>query len=238
MIEPPRGLFISFEGTDGSGKSTQLRLLAARLRQDGYECVENVEPGGTEIGRQIRRLLLDPANHDMAPMTELLLMFASRAQAAAERIRPALERGAIVLSDRFTDSSLAYQGEARQLGFETVRALDSLVLGGLAPKLTICLHVDIQASLARVHRRNRKLPEGIPDETRLDAQPEDFHRRVQAGYRRIAALDPERFRLIDADDRPEEIADRIWQLVSPFLDRTEFRLCRSPKSGSHLEDEP
>ena len=236
MTEPPRGLFISFEGTDGSGKSTQLRLLAGRLRREGYECVENLEPGGTDIGRQIRRLLLDPANHDMAPMAELLLMFASRAQAAAERIRPALERGAIVLSDRFTDSSLAYQGEARQLGFETVRALDSLALGGLAPELTICLDVDLEASLARVQRRNRKLPEGVPDETRLDAQPVDFHRRVQAGYRRIAALEPQRFRLIDANDRPEQIAERIWTTVRPLLDRAESQLSPTPKPASRSEN--
>jgi dTMP kinase len=237
MTEPLRGLFLSFEGTDGSGKSTQLRLLAARLRRGGYECVENLEPGGTEIGRQIRRLLLDPANHDMAPMAELLLMFASRAQAALERIRPALEHGAIVLSDRFTDSSLAYQGEARQLGFETVRALDSLALGGLAPELTICLQVDLEASLARAHRRNRKLPEGVPDETRLDAQPLDFHRRVQAGYHRIAAMEPERFRLVDANDRPEQIAERIWGLVRPLLDRAGSRLRRTPRSTSAPQDE-
>src|SRR6185437_14462046 len=108
-----RGLFITFEGTEGSGKSTQMQLLVARLRAGDYDVVENQEPGATGIGRQIRRILLDPAHQEMAPMTELLLMFASRAQAAAEIITPALQRGAIVISDRFTDSTLAYQGEAR-----------------------------------------------------------------------------------------------------------------------------
>ena len=164
-------------------------------------------------------------------------MFASRAQAAAERVLPALERGAVVLSDRFTDSSLAYQGEARQLGFETVRALDRLALGGLAPELTLCLHVDLEASLARAHRRNRKLPEGVPDETRLDAQPLDFHRQVQTGYRRIAALEPERFRLIDGNDRPEKIAERIWAAVSPLLAGADARLSRSATPTSGLRDE-
>ena len=111
------GLFLSFEGADGSGKSTQMRFLVERLRSDGLTVVENQEPGATHIGRQIRRILLDPAHQEMAGMTELLLMFASRAQAAAEIIRPALERGEIVVSDRFTDSTLAYQGEGARHGF-------------------------------------------------------------------------------------------------------------------------
>src|SRR5947209_17615510 len=115
-----RGLFVSFEGTEGSGKSTQLRLLVERLRGQGYTVTENQEPGGTEIGKQIRRILLDPANAAMAPMAELLLMFASRAQAVAEVIVPALDRGEVVVSDRFTDSTLAYQGAARGLGFDVV----------------------------------------------------------------------------------------------------------------------
>jgi dTMP kinase len=219
MTERRPGLFISFEGTDGSGKSTQLRLLAERLRREGYSCVENLEPGGTGIGLQIRRILLDPANQEMDPMAELLLMFASRAQAAAERILPALESGMIVLSDRFTDSSLAYQGEARELGFETVRALHSLALGDLMPELTICLDVDLKSSLERAHGRNRKVAATLPDESRLDRQPLEFHRRVQEGYRRIAALEPERFRLIDGNHEPEVIAGRIWATVKPYLDR-------------------
>ena len=229
MTEPRGGLFISFEGTDGSGKSTQLRLLAARLRREGYDCVENIEPGGTAIGQQIRTILLDPANQEMAPMAELLLMFASRAQAVAERIRPALERGAIVLSDRFTDSSLAYQGEARQLGFQTVCALHSLALGKISPDLTICLDVDLDASLARAHGRNRKLQADVPDETRLDRQPADFHRKVQAGYRRIAELEPERVRLIDGNGQPEAISQRIWTTVKPFLDRVRHGGCAQPE---------
>src|SRR5690242_13517141 len=141
-----RGLFISFEGSDGSGKSTQLKLLAERLRSQGHTVVENVEPGGTPIGQQIRKILLDRANDEMRPMTELLLMFASRAQAVEQRILPALRRGEIVLSDRFTDSSLAYQGEARGLGFDVVRALHELALGAIQPDLTICVEIDLDTS--------------------------------------------------------------------------------------------
>src|SRR3954451_19100798 len=137
------GLFITFEGTEGSGKTTQLRLLGARLEQLGLRVVLNQEPGGTPIGRDIRRILLDPANSEMASETELLLMFASRTQAAAEIIRPALLRGDVVLSDRWTDSSLAYQGAARGLGFSAVRELHRLALGDLNPQLTICVSIDI-----------------------------------------------------------------------------------------------
>src|SRR5689334_18727092 len=113
-----KGLFVTFEGTEGSGKSTQMRLLGERLRAEGYAVTENREPGGTRIGTKVRHILLDPEHAEMTPMTELLLMFASRAQAAAEIILPALERGEVVLSDRFTDSSLAYQGAGRELGFD------------------------------------------------------------------------------------------------------------------------
>jgi dTMP kinase len=214
-----RGIFISFEGSDGSGKSTQLKLLAARLRKEGHKFIENIEPGGTAIGRQIRRVLLDRANHDMAPMTELLLMFASRAQAVEQSIRPALERGEIVLSDRFTDSSLAYQGEARGIGFEAVRALHRLAIGSLMPDLTICVEIDLEISLARAHGRNRLAgtEAGPAIETRLDEQSLEFHRRVRSGYHRIAAEEPERFKIIDGDAPPEIVADRVWHAVQPLL---------------------
>src|ERR1700685_1119262 len=149
------GLFITFEGTEGSGKTTQMRLLVERLRAMGLAVVENQEPGATRIGTQIRRILLDPAHAELAAMTELLLMFAARAQAAVEIIIPALERGEIAVSDRFTDSTLAYQGEARGLGFETVLAAHRLALGSLFSDLTICLVVDTENGLARADRRNR-----------------------------------------------------------------------------------
>jgi dTMP kinase len=214
MTEPARrGLLITFEGTEGSGKTTQLRLLAQKLRAMGYTAAINQEPGATRIGTEVRRILLDPKHREMAPMTELLLMFASRAQAAAEIILPALERGDIVLSDRFTDSTLAYQGEARGLGFETVRAAHRLVLGELYPDLTICIELQIETGLARATRRD-------PDdnEARIDRLPFEFHSRVQEAYRKIAASEPERFRMVDGSGDPEQVAERVWAEVAPIVE--------------------
>lgn len=215
-----RGTFISFEGTEGSGKSTQMRLLVEQLRLAGYDVVENQEPGCTSIGKQIRHVLLDPANSEMAPMTELLLMFASRAQAAAEVILPALDRGAIVVSDRFTDSTLAYQGCARHLSFETVWAAHRLAVGSLLPDLTLCIDIDVTVGLARAHARNRRKlthAPGAANETRIDQQSLAFHLRVSQGYHRIAALEPERFRLIDGGGDIPAVAQRVWERVSPLL---------------------
>ena len=220
MTEGRRGLFISFEGTDGSGKSTQMRLLAQRLRASGYPVLESAEPGGTPIGLQIRRILLDSANEEMAPITELLLMFASRAQATAQWLEPALARGEIVLSDRYTDSSLAYQGEARGLGFDTVLKLHKLLLGDLQPDLTLCIEVDVEEGLARAHGRNRSEVAGLSRETRLDQQSLEFYRRVLDGYRKIASLEPDRFRIVDGRGDPETIANRVWAEVEPLLPRS------------------
>jgi dTMP kinase len=210
------GLFLSFEGADGSGKSTQMRFLVERLRREGLPVVENQEPGATHIGRQIRRILLDPAHQEMAGMTELLLMFASRVQAAAEIIRPALERGDVVVSDRFTDSTLAYQGEARGLGFDKVMAAHRLALGDLLPDLTICLTMDLETGLERAHQRNLA-GAGPASEARLDRQSLEFHKRVAEGYRKIAQLEPERFRLVAGDGAPEMVAERVWREVAPFV---------------------
>src|ERR1700757_2561396 len=137
-------MFISFEGSEGSGKSTQMRILLERFRAEGFAVTPNQEPGSTSIGLQVRRILLDPANQEMAGMTELLLMFSSRAQAAAEIILPALRRGEIVVSDRFTDSTLAYQGCARGLGFDLVRQAHQLALGSLLPDLTLFIDIDLE----------------------------------------------------------------------------------------------
>ncbi|HEY7306123.1 MAG TPA: dTMP kinase [Bryobacteraceae bacterium] len=210
------GLFISFEGTEGSGKSTQMKLLAARLRESGYEVVENQEPGATYIGRQIRRILLDPEHPEMTPMTELLLMFASRAQAVAEIVMPALERGHIVISDRFTDSTLAYQGEARGLGFDLVLAAQRLVLGPLLPDLTLYISLDVETGLARAHHRNQCIAAEAA-ETRIDQQAVDFHRRVAAGYRKVAELYRERFHIVDGGGGPGDVARRVWAQVLPLL---------------------
>jgi dTMP kinase len=188
-------------------------MLVERLRANGLTVTENQEPGATTIGSQIRRILLDPAHQEMAPKTELLLMFASRTQAAAEIIVPALDRGDVVVSDRFTDSSLAYQGVARRLGFDTVLHLHELALGGLLPDLTICMDVQVDVGLARAHRRNSVRV----DEARIDQQSLDFHMRVAEGYRRIAKLEPKRFLMVDATGTPDEVAERVWREVSCVL---------------------
>lgn len=192
-----------------------MHLLVERLRAESFSVTENQEPGATRIGGEIRRLLLDPAHEEMQAMTELLLMFASRAQAAAEIVIPALERGEIVVSDRFTDSSLAYQGEARGLGFGPVLALHRLTLGTLFPDLTICLMLDLEAGLERVRQRSRASEEA--NEARIDQQPLAFHRRVEEGYRKIGDLEPGRFRIVDGWGTPTEVAERVWNQVSPVV---------------------
>src|SRR6202161_3436770 len=184
-----RGLFITFEGPDGSGKSTQARILAERLRGQGRPVLESVEPGGTPIGQQIRRILLDPANKELTATAELLLMFAARAQNVEQWILPALGEGKIVISDRFTDSSLAYQGAGRGLGGNTVLSLDGIACHGLIPNLTICIDIDTETGLARALARGGK-------ETRLEEQAIEFHHKVRAAYHELARKEPRRFRLI------------------------------------------
>lgn len=221
MTEPSKegihpGLFITFEGTEGSGKTTQIRLLQSRLEQLGHRVTANQEPGATSIGKDIRRILLDPANSEMASETELLLMFASRTQAAAEIVRPALLRGDVVLSDRWTDSSLAYQGAARGLGFSTVLALHHLALGDLRPDLTICVSIDIETGLLRASSRNRRIAAGN-QEARIDRQSLEFHCKVGEGYRTIAESEPDRFRTVDGSGDPLAVFDRVWAAIFPLL---------------------
>ena len=209
-----RGLFISFEGLDGSGKTTQMRRLAKRLRARGHVVLETVEPGGTEIGGKIRQVLLDAANQELSPTAELLLYFASRAQNVDERIGPALRRGEIVLADRFTDSTLVYQGCGRGLGAETVLALDRVACRGLKPDLTLLVDIDVETSLARARARNAAQPAG---ETRMDEQSLEFHSKVYEAYQALAAGEPERIRRIDGRAAIEEIELAIWDMVSAHV---------------------
>ena len=209
-----RGLFISFEGLDGSGKTTQMRRLAKRLRARGHVVLETVEPGGTEIGGKIRQVLLDAANQELSPTAELLLYFASRAQNVDERIGPALRRGEIVLADRFTDSTLVYQGCGRGLGAETVLALDRVACRGLKPDLTLLVDIDVDTSLARARARNAAQPAG---ETRMDEESLEFHRKVYEAYQALAAGEPERIRRIDGRAAIEEIELAIWDMVSAHV---------------------
>ncbi len=205
-----RGLFITFEGPDGSGKSTQARLLAERLRGQGREVLESAEPGGSPIGQQIRRILLDPANQELAPVAELLLMFAARAQNVEQWILPALNHGQIVISDRFTDSSIAYQGSGRDLGWEMVFQLDRIACHGLKPDLTICIDIDTETGLARALARGGS-------ETRLEEQAIEFHHKVREAYHELARREPLRFRLVDGGGAPEAIAEKVWDQVATLM---------------------
>jgi dTMP kinase len=210
----PTGIFINFEGMDGSGKTTQMRRLAARLRAIGRAVVETAEPGGTPIGSKIRAILLDSANQELCPNAELLLYFASRAQNVDEVIRPALKRGDVVLSDRFTDSSLAYQGHGRGLGAENVLALDRIACRGLKPDLTILVDIDPETSLARAHTRNRSTD---GRETRMDEQSPEFHRTVYEAYHRLADAEPVRVKVVEGRASIEAIEGSIWSLVEPHV---------------------
>jgi len=199
------GLFLTFEGMDGSGKTTQMRRLAERLRAGGRTVVETAEPGGTAIGREIRRILLDSANQELSPAAELLLYFASRAQNVDETILPALARGEIVLADRFTDSSLVYQGCGRSLGAEAVMALDRVACRGLKPHLTI---------LARAHARNAAVAQS---ETRMDEQSLEFHRKVYDAYQALAGREPQRIKKVDGGRPVDEVQAAIWEIVGAYV---------------------
>src|SRR5580700_7915376 len=200
-MDRKRGFFITFEGPEGSGKSTQLRMLAARLRAEGREVFETAEPGGTPIGTQIRRVLLDAKNQEMFPTTELLLMFSCRAQNVDQWILPALSRGEIVISDRFTDSTLVYQGIARGLGTEVVYEVDRIACRGLVPDLTLVIDIDVETGLSRAHRRNKRTQDV---ETRLDEQSLDFHRKVRTAYHQLTEDEPQRVKLIDGSGKAAE----------------------------------
>lgn len=189
------GAFVTFEGGEGSGKTTQLKLLANHLRAPGNEVVETRDPGGTTIGKEIRTLLLSPESAPMSVAAELLLYEASRAQLVREVIAPALARGAIVLCDRFTDSTLAYQGFGRGLDLNLIRELNQFATEGLAPDLTVLLDLDPAIGLLRCARSASTEPSS---RDRIEAEPLRFHQRVREGYLALARGEPERIRVIDA----------------------------------------
>jgi dTMP kinase len=209
-----RGVFITFEGMDGSGKTTQMSRLAARLRGMGRTVLETAEPGGTPIGAQIRRILLDAANQELSPSAELLLYFASRAQNVDQWILPALARGEIVLADRFTDSSLVYQGCGRGLGADAVAALERIACRGLKPNVTLLVDIDAETSLARARARNTAEPH---NETRMDEQSLDFHRKVYDAYHALAERDPERVKVVNGRSGIDQIENAVWEIVRGYV---------------------
>jgi dTMP kinase len=208
------GLFITLEGIDGTGKSTQLRLLVQYLRKWGLPVRVTREPGGTRLGERIRRILLDSKNTQLSPLAELALMYAARAQHLEEVIRPALAKGQIVVSDRYNDASLAYQGYGRKLGVATVRAFDRIVSGRTQPDLTILLDLAPRLSLGRaVGRQSQR----NSSQARFELQGVNFHRRVRRGYLVIARKDPRRVKLVSAEGAVAEVQEKIRTLIDGFL---------------------
>jgi dTMP kinase len=199
---------------DGSGKSTQVQRLAGRFREMGRTVLATAEPGGPPIAVQIRRILLDAANQELSPATEMLLYFASRAQNVDEWILPALERGEIVISDRFTDSSLVYQGYGRGLGADAIEALDRIACHGLKPDLTILVDLDVESSLARARARNLAAPHA---ETRMDDQSLEYHRKVYEAYQALARREPDRIKLVNGRQEAGAMERDVWNIVNRTL---------------------
>lgn len=213
----PRGLFITLEGLDGSGKTTQIKRLAAWMQKRNLSPVVTRQPGGTATGDRIRALLLDSGSTPIAPMAEMALMFADRAQCIAEVIEPALAGGKIVLCDRFTDSTEAYQGGGREIGSEPVLALHQLICGNLQPNLTLVLLPSLSACLERARRRNDRQAKNGTDEGRFEQEKDAFFRRVWQKYRDIAQREQDRVVLIEGNLTIDEVHEQIVEAVSERL---------------------
>lgn len=196
-----KGLFITLEGIDGVGKTSQAQLLKARLEEEGHEVVHTFEPGGTELGSRIRKLLLDPDHEELSPMTEILLYAADRAQHVHETVRPALEAGKTVICERFVDSSLAYQGYGLGLELAAIRAVNHWATGGLVPDLTIYFDADPAKCLARTKK------------DRIAQRTLEYYTRVREGFLAMAQAEPQRFRVISAEGTLEEVAARVLRAM-------------------------
>lgn len=203
-------MFITFEGPEGSGKTSQIVLLAAYLQKQGYEVVQTREPGGTSIGDQIRTVLHDVDNGEMQSVTELLLYSASRAQLVRELVQPALATGKIILCDRYADSTLAYQGYGRGLDLDELRLLTRFATGGLKPHLTLLLDIDVERGLARRQGNGEEM-------NRLDLEAVSFHQKVRNGYHALVAAEPERWVVVDADRPVPTIQKDLREIVMDRL---------------------
>ncbi len=209
------GLFITFEGVEGSGKTTQHRLLAETLQRAGRAVIVTREPGGTAVGEAIRKILLTPHDPDLSSRAELLLYLAARSQHVADILHPALDRGAIVLCDRFTDATLAYQGSGRGLPLPDLERLCAWAADGLTPHRTFLLDLDPAVGLQRAQTRNSHLVSG---EIRFELETLAFHQRVQAGYLELARREPGRIRILDAAWPVEKLQAVIWEDVQAILE--------------------
>ncbi|MDX2030855.1 MAG: dTMP kinase [Blastocatellia bacterium] len=209
-----RGRLITFEGIDGCGKTTQLRLLESRLTERGADFLSTREPGGTELGRKIRSALLDGEKGSVEPLAEMLLYAADRAQHVRQVVLPALEAGRIVLSDRFYDATTVYQGYARGFDLALVRDLNRLAAGGVEPDLTLLFDLEVEDAFRRTHTRG----DDIRSRDRLDSEPLEFHARVREGYLDIAAAEPGRFRIIPAGGSIDETFARMMDALRGVLE--------------------
>ncbi len=216
-----KGFFITLEGPDGSGKTTVALKLKKALEDEGYHIVHTREPGGIEIAEQIRSVILDPKNTAMDARTEALLYAASRRQHLVEKVFPALERGDIVLCERFLDSSLAYQGYGRQIGFDEVYSINEFAIDDCFPDLTLFLDVDEAIGLSRIKDRSFK--------DRLDQESIDFHHRVMNGYREVLKRFPERITVIDAGQNAEKVTEDCLRIIEKKIDDRK----RTLDEGSH-----
>ena len=202
-------MFITLEGPEGSGKTMQLPRLSDYLRQSGFDVLTTREPGGTAISEQIRTVLHNLENKEMNPRTEILLFQASRAQLVEQVVRPHLDKGGIVISDRYADSTLAYQGYGHQVDIDALRVLVTFATGGLKPDLTILLDVDVEIGLRRKELKG--------EWNRLDAYNLEFHQRVRQGYRQLVQVEPERWEVIDASQSPTQVQNEICRVVTERL---------------------
>jgi dTMP kinase len=208
-----RGKFITFEGIDGSGKSTQLRMLASELRLRGFDVLTTCEPGGTPLGRRLRETFLE-TEETVAPLAELLLFAADRAQHVNFLIKPALENGKIVVSDRYADATAAYQGAGRGFDKETIKQVIRLATGGLKPDLTLFFDLPVAVAVSRTTSRSNDGEK----KNRMDSETFEFYERVRASYLKIAAEEPERFRVVDASGSIDEVKAKVLQVIKAFLD--------------------
>ncbi len=203
--------FITFEGIEGSGKTTQMKMLGHHLESAGMEVVMTREPGGTDLGESVRRIILNVREKKTAPWAELMLYAACRAQVVYEVIKPAIEKGKVVLCDRFTDSTLSYQGYAMALGVEPVNAINGWITGGISPDLTFILDCPPEVGLKRAWNRIKE-KEGMKED-RFEREGLEFHRRVREGYLRLAEMEPGRIKVIDGDRSPDTIHVEICEIV-------------------------
>ena len=205
-----RGLFITFEGPDGSGKTTVCSEVFAKLKEDGYDVIHTREPGGIEIAEKIRKIILDPSNTDMDERTEALLYAASRRQHLVKKVLPALKEGKIVVCERFVDSSLAYQGYGRKIGFDEVLKINEFAIEGLFPDLTIYLDVDEKTGLKRIESRSFK--------DRLDLEDLEFHHLVHEGYEKVLEVFKDRIKVVDAARPLDEVIEKSYEIIKEKID--------------------